>query len=91
MRHCQDHAAAATQRIQDQAYYEAQEAAAAYDYVQASLTNVITQARDLLAQIHNGMVPENDARELLADLRNQAKPRGNLSMWARRMRELARD
>jgi hypothetical protein len=38
----EDHAAAATQRIEDQAYYDAQEAAAAYDDVQELLTDVIT-------------------------------------------------
>jgi hypothetical protein len=32
----EDHAAAATQRIEDLAYYEAQEAAAVYDDVQGS-------------------------------------------------------
>ena len=65
----EDRAAAATQRIEDQAYHEAQGAAATYDYVQESLTDVITQARDLRARIQNGTVPEKDARELLADLR----------------------
>jgi hypothetical protein len=34
----EDHAAAATQGIEDLAYHEAQEAAAAYDQVQDSLT-----------------------------------------------------
>ena len=67
----EDHAAAATQRIENQAYHEAQEAAAVYDYVQESLTDVITQARDLRARIHSGIVPEKDARKLLADLRKQ--------------------
>jgi hypothetical protein len=67
----EDHAAAATQGIEDQAYYEAQEAAAVYDDVQESLTDVITEARDLRAQIQNGVVAEKDARELLADLRRQ--------------------
>jgi hypothetical protein len=38
----EDHAAAATQGIENQAYYHAQEAAAAYDDVQESLTDVIT-------------------------------------------------
>jgi hypothetical protein len=66
----EDHAAAATQGIENQAYYEAQEAAAVYDYVQEALTDVITQARDLRAQIQSGSVPEKaDARELLADMR----------------------
>jgi chromosome segregation ATPase len=67
----EDHAAAAMQRIEDQAYYDAQEAAAAYDDVQESLTDVITQTRDLHAQIQSGLAPEQDARELLGDLRNQ--------------------
>jgi hypothetical protein len=42
----EDHAAAATQGIENLAY---QEAAAAYDHVQESLTDVITQTRDLRA------------------------------------------
>ena len=67
----EDHAAAATQRIEDQAYYEAQEAAAVYDDVRESLTEVITQTRDLHARIRSGIVPEKDARKLLADLRKQ--------------------
>jgi protein-arginine kinase activator protein McsA len=67
----EDHAAAATQGIEDLAYHEAQGAAAAYDYIQESLTDVITQARDLRARIHSGTVPEKDARKLLADLRKQ--------------------
>ena len=46
----EDHAAAATQGIENQAYYEAQEPAAAYDYMQESLTDVITQTRDLRAR-----------------------------------------
>jgi hypothetical protein len=66
----EDHAAAATQRIEDQAYYDAQGAAAAYDDVQDSLTDVITQTRDLRARIQSGTVPE-DARKLLAHLRKQ--------------------
>jgi uncharacterized protein with von Willebrand factor type A (vWA) domain len=66
----EDHAAA-TQRIEDQAYYDAQEAAAAYDDVHESLTDVITQTRDLSARIHSGSVPELDARKLLAHLRKQ--------------------
>jgi hypothetical protein len=32
---------------------------------------VITQARDLRTQIQSGVVPENDARELLGDLGKQ--------------------
>lgn len=59
------------QGIENQAYYDAQEAAAADDYLQGSLTDVITQARDLSARIHSGTVPEKDARKLLADLRKQ--------------------
>ncbi len=54
----EDHAAAATQGIEDLAYHTAQEAAAAYDHVQESLTEVITQARDLRARIQSGTVPE---------------------------------
>jgi hypothetical protein len=65
----EDHVAAATQGIENQAYHEAQEAAAAYDDVQKSLTDVITEARDLRARIPSGVVPEKDARKLLADLR----------------------
>jgi hypothetical protein len=67
----EDHAAAATQGIENQAYHEAQEAAAAYDIVQECLTDVITQARDLRARIPSGIVTEKDARELLADLGKQ--------------------
>jgi hypothetical protein len=67
----EDHAAAATQRIEDQAYHEAQVAAAVYDDVQESLTEVIARARDLRIRIQDGMVPEKDARELLADLGKQ--------------------
>jgi hypothetical protein len=67
----EDHAAAATQGIENLAYHTAQEAVAAYDYVQESLTDVITQARDLRARIQSGIVPEKDARKLLADLRKQ--------------------
>ncbi len=67
----EDHAAAATQSIENLAYHEAQEAAATYDYVQASLTDVITQARDLRARIRSGIVPEKDGRKLLAELRKQ--------------------
>jgi hypothetical protein len=66
----EDHAAAATQGIEDLAYYEAQGAAATYDYVQESLTEVITKNRDLRAQIRSGSVPEN-APKLLADLRKR--------------------
>jgi hypothetical protein len=60
-----------TQGIENQAYHEAQTAAAVYDDVQESLTEVITQARDLCTRIQSGMVPEKDARELLADLGKQ--------------------
>jgi hypothetical protein len=67
----EDHAAAATQAIEGQAYYAAQEAAAIYDDVQESLIDVITQARDLRARIQSGIVPEKDARKLLADLHKQ--------------------
>jgi hypothetical protein len=66
----EEHAAAATQGIENLAYHEAQEAAAAYDHVQDSLTDVITQVRDLRARIQSGTVPEQ-ARKLLADLRKQ--------------------
>jgi hypothetical protein len=61
----EDHAAAATQGIEDQAYNDAQKAAAAYDHVQESLTDVITQARDLRAQIQSGIAPGQDARNCL--------------------------
>jgi hypothetical protein len=64
----EDHASAAAQRIENLAYHAAQEAAAAYDHIEESLTAVITQARDLCARIESGMVPEKDARKLLADL-----------------------
>jgi hypothetical protein len=67
----EDHAAAATQGIEDLAYHAAQEAAAAYDHVQESLTDVITHARDLRARIRSGTVSERDARKLLGDLRKQ--------------------
>jgi hypothetical protein len=67
----EDHAAAATQGIENQAYHEAQHAAAVYDDVQESLTEVISQARDLRTRIQDGMVPEKDALELLADLGKQ--------------------
>ena len=67
----EDHAMRWMQGIENLAYHEAQEAAAAYDYVQESLTDVITQARDLRARIQSGTVPEKDARKLLADLRKQ--------------------
>jgi hypothetical protein len=67
----EDHAAAATQGIENLAYHAAQEAAAAYDYVQESLTDVITQTRHLPARIESGIVPEKDVRKLLADLHKQ--------------------
>jgi hypothetical protein len=64
----EEHAAAATQGIENLAYQQAQEAAAAYDYMQESLTDVIAQARHLHARIPNGTVPDKDGRKLLADL-----------------------
>ncbi|MFL6181186.1 MAG: hypothetical protein ACJ73J_02660 [Actinomycetes bacterium] len=67
----EEHAAAATQGIENLAYHTAQEAAAAYDYMEESLTDVITQARDLHARIPTGTVPDKDARKLLADLHKQ--------------------
>ena len=67
----EDHAAAAAQGIEDVAYHAAQEAAAAYDYVQESLTDVISRTRSLRARIENGIVPEKDTRTLLADLRQR--------------------
>jgi chromosome segregation ATPase len=67
----EDHARSGIQGIENLAYHEAQEAAAAYDDVQESLTDVITQTRDLRAQIQSGLAPEQDARRLLGDLRNQ--------------------
>ena len=39
--------------------------------MQESLTDVITQARDLRARIQSGIVPEKDARELLRELRRR--------------------
>jgi hypothetical protein len=56
----EDHAAAATQGIEDLAYYEAQGAAATYDYVQESLTEVITKDRDLRAQIRSDELGSSD-------------------------------
>jgi hypothetical protein len=67
----EDHAAAATQGIENQAYSDAMEAAAVYDDVQESLTDVITQTRDLRAQIQSGTVPDKHGRRLLADLLKQ--------------------
>jgi chromosome segregation ATPase len=67
----EDRARSGIQGIENLAYHEAQEAAAAYDHLQESLTDVITQARDLRARIHSGTVPEKDARKRLADLRKQ--------------------
>jgi hypothetical protein len=66
----EDHARNGTQGIEDWPYHAAQEAAAAYDYMQESLTDVITQTRSLRARIQSGTVPE-DARKLLGDLRKQ--------------------
>jgi len=60
----EDHAAAATQAIEDYAYYAAQGAAAHHDDVQESLTDVITQVRDLRARIQSGIVPEKDSRKM---------------------------
>jgi phage shock protein A len=60
---------AATQGIESKAYHEAMEAAAAYDDIKESLTDVITQARDLRTRIPSAVVTEKDARKLLADLR----------------------
>ena len=65
----EDHAAAATRAIEDQAHNSAQEAVATYDYVQESLTDAISQSRDLRARIQSGTLPEKDARKLLANLR----------------------
>jgi septation ring formation regulator EzrA len=62
----EDHAAAAAQGIENLAY---QEAAAAYDYIEESLTDVSSQAHGVRARIESGIVPEKDARKLLADLR----------------------
>ena len=68
----EDRARSGMQGIEDVAYQEAQGAAAAYDYVQESLTDVITQARDLRARIQSGIVPQKDARKLLADCASSA-------------------
>jgi hypothetical protein len=67
----EDHAAAASQGIEDLAYLTAQEAAAAYDHIQDSLTDMITQTRDFSAQIPSGTMSEKDGRKLLADWRKQ--------------------
>jgi hypothetical protein len=67
----EDHARSGTQGIEDLAYHEALGAAAVYDHVQESLTDVITQVRSLRYRIQSGSVPETDARKLLADLRKQ--------------------
>jgi len=67
----EERAAAATQGIENLAYETVQEAAAAYDHMQDSLTDVITRTRDLGARIQSGTVPEKDGRKLLADLRKQ--------------------
>jgi hypothetical protein len=67
----EERARSGIQGIENLAYHEAQEAAAAYDIVQECLTDVITQARDLRARIPSGIVTEKDARELLADLGKQ--------------------
>jgi hypothetical protein len=57
----EEHAAAATQGIENLAYHEAQEAAAADDSLQDSLTDVITQTRDLCARIPSGRDREGRA------------------------------
>jgi hypothetical protein len=67
----EERARSGIQGIENLAYHEAQEAAAAYDYVEDSPTEVITQARDLRARIQSGTVPDKDARKLLADLHKQ--------------------
>ena len=67
----EDHAAAAAQGIENLAYHAAQEAAAAYDHIEESLTDVITQARDLRAPIQSGIAPDKDGRKLLAHVRKQ--------------------
>ena len=67
----EERARSGIQGIENLAYHTAQEAAAAYDYVQGSLTDVITQTRDLRARIPNGTVPDKDARKLLAHLHKQ--------------------
>ena len=53
----EDRARSGIQDIENLAYHEAQGAAAAYDYMQGSLIEVITQTRDLRAQIRSGTVP----------------------------------
>jgi hypothetical protein len=67
----EERAGSGVQGIENLAYHEAQEAAAAYDYVQESLTDVITQTRDLRARIRSGIVPDKDGRKLLAELRKE--------------------
>jgi hypothetical protein len=67
----EEHAAAATQGIENLAYHTAQEAAAAYDHLEESLAGVITQTRDLSARIQRGTVPDKDRRKLLGDLHKQ--------------------
>jgi hypothetical protein len=67
----EERAATATQGIENLACHTAHEAAATYDHVQESLTDVITQARHLRAPIQSGIVPEKDTRKLLADLRQR--------------------
>ena len=57
--------------MEDLEYHTAQEAAAAYDHIQDSLTEVITQTRGLHARIQSGTVPDKDGRKLLADWRKQ--------------------
>jgi hypothetical protein len=67
----EERARSGSQGIENQAYYDAHEVAAVCDDVQESLTNVITQARELRARIQSGVLPEKDARKLLAVLRKQ--------------------
>jgi chromosome segregation ATPase len=67
----EDHAAAAAQGIENLAYHAAQEAAAAYDHIEESLTAASSQARDLRARIQSGIGPETDAQKLLGDLRKR--------------------
>ena len=52
----EDHAAAATQRIEDLAYYEAQEAAAVYDVQGSKDPDVIESPFDTLEYEHEGSV-----------------------------------
>jgi hypothetical protein len=67
----EERARSGIQGIENLAYHTAQEAAAAYDHVQDSLTDVITQSRDLRARIQSGIGPDKGTRKLLADLHKQ--------------------